>query len=51
MDFIINFLFYEIISIGTIIITAFIVSGIVFTVKCLKYLFEDALDEMREKGN
>lgn len=51
MDFVTNRLFYGIVTIGTIIITAFIVSGFVFVAKCLIHLFEDALDEMREKGN
>lgn len=51
MDFVTNLLFYGIVTIGTIIVTAFIVSGFVFVAKCLIHLFEDALDEMREKGN
>ena len=50
MDFIANYLFYGIVAMGIVVVTTFIVCGIVFTIKCVRYLFEDALDEMREKN-
>jgi hypothetical protein len=50
MDFIANYLFYGIVAMGIVVVTTFIVCGIVFTIKSLKYLFEDFLDEMREEN-
>ena len=50
MDFIANYLFYGIVAMSIVVVTTFIICGIVFTIKSLKYLFEDFLDEMREKS-
>lgn len=50
MDFIANYLFYGIVAMGIVVVTTFIVCEIVFTIKSLKYLFEDFLDEMREEN-
>lgn len=51
MDFIMNYLFLVLVAISIIVASIAIISGIVFISKCVIYLFEDFLDEMREYNN
>lgn len=49
MDFITNYLFLVLVAICIIVASIAIISGIIFISKCVLYLFEDFLDEIRKE--